>query len=107
MRKILMILLVLTVPCVHAQTFQEWTQQKKTQIKYLVQQIAAFQVYIGYVEKGYSIAKKGLNAISNIKHGDFSMHNDYFNSLKIVNPKIKKYWKVADITATSFSSFDR
>lgn len=82
-----------------AQTFAEWFRQSATQKKYLLQQIAALQVYIGYVQKGYSIAKEGLNTISAIKHGEFNLHKDYFNSLKTVNPKIKNYSKVADIIA--------
>ncbi len=39
-----------------AQTFDEWFRQSATQKKYLLQQIAGLQVYIGYVQKGYSIA---------------------------------------------------
>lgn len=73
--------------------------QGAKQRKYLLQQIAALQVYIGYVQKGYFIAKQGLNTISDIKHGEFNLHKDYFNSLKTVNPKIKSYSKVADIIA--------
>lgn len=80
-----------------AQTFAEWFRQSATQKKYLLQQIAALQMYIGYVQKGYSIAKQGLNTISDIKNGEFNLHKDYFNSLKTVNPKIKNYSKVADI----------
>ena len=97
MKKILTIILIITAFGVHAQNWQEWTQQKKTQIKYLISQIAAYQVYATYVERGYAIAKKGLTAIQNIKKGDFSLHDEYFTSLKNVNPKIKLYWKVADI----------
>jgi len=97
MKKILTIFLLAIASGVQAQNWQEWTQQKKTQIKYLVSQIAAYQVYATYVEKGYAIAKKGLTAIQNIKKGDFSLHDEYFTSLKNVNPKIKLYWKVADI----------
>lgn len=81
-----------------AQTLAEWFQQGGTQKKYLLQQIAALQVYIGDVQKGYSIAKQGLNTISDIKNDEFNLHKDYFNSLKIVNPKIKNYSKVADIS---------
>ena len=99
MKKILTIFLLAIASGVQAQNWQEWTQQKKTQIKYLVSQIAAYQVYATYVEKGYAIAKKGLTAIQNIKKGDFSLHDEYFTSLKNVNPKIKLYWKVADIIA--------
>jgi hypothetical protein len=82
---------------VSAQTFAEWFRQKSTQKKYLIQQIAALQVYIGYVSKGYSIAKKGLNTIQDIKHGDFDLHKNYFSSLASVNPTIKRYTRVADI----------
>lgn len=80
-----------------AQTFAEWTQQKKTQIKYLQQQIVGLQVYIGYLQKGYKIARNGLAAINSIKNGDFNLHNDYFNSLSAINPNVKKYFRIADI----------
>ncbi|MBN8876814.1 MAG: hypothetical protein J0I32_04655 [Sphingobacteriales bacterium] len=96
------VLVLVAVICIsnygHSQTLVEWTNQKKTQIKYLVQQIAALQVYIGYVKKGYEIADKGLQTISNIKNGDFNLHRDFFGSLKAINPRIKNYAKVADIT---------
>src|SRR5260221_14255636 len=99
MKKILTVLLMIIAPGVHAQNWEEWTQQKKTQIKYLEGQIAALQVYLSYAEQGYSIAKHGLTAINDIKNGDFSLHKGYFTSLKNVNPKIKSYWKIADIIA--------
>lgn len=100
MKKILILSLLTTIVTTsNAQTFAEWFQQKKTQNQYLIQQIAALQVYIGYVQKGYSIAKEGLNTISSFKRGEFNLHTDYFNSLKSVNPKIKQYARVADIIA--------
>jgi hypothetical protein len=100
MKKIIAIALLLSfAESITAQTSAEWFNQKATQRKYLVQQIAALQVYIGYVSQGYSIAKKGLNTIQDIKHGDWNMHSTYFTSLVTVNPKIKRYAKVADIIA--------
>ena len=63
----------------------------------LLKQIAVLQIYIGYAQKGYSVAKKGLNTIGDFKRGEFNLHTDYFNSLKTVNPKIKKYARVAKI----------
>lgn len=80
-----------------AQTFSEWFFQNKTQKKYLIQQIAALQIYIGYAQKGYSIAKNGLDLIGDLKRGEFNLHAGYFSSLKSVNPKIRNYAKVADI----------
>lgn len=83
----------------HSQTFSEWFKQKKTQKKYLFQQIAALQVYIGYVKKGYKIAQQGLTAISDFKNGEFNLHKNYFNSLKNINPSVKHYAKVGAIIA--------
>lgn len=101
MKKILSLLLVLMAVSgsLKAQTFAEWFQQKKTQKKYLIQQIAALQVYIGYAKKGYNIAKDGLNTIGGFTRGEFDLHGDFINSLKNVNPEIKRYAKVADIIA--------
>ena len=88
---------VLSVNSVQAQTWDEWFRQKKTQKKYLVQQIAALQVYLGYVKKGYRIARQGLNLIGDIKDGNFNLHKDYFGSLAEVNPAIANSAKVAEI----------
>jgi len=83
----------------NSQTLAEWTQQKRTQKKYLLQQIAALQIYLNYAKKGYEIASKGINTVRNIKKGDFNLHEEFFSSLKDVNPKIRRYIKVADIIA--------
>ena len=84
------LVMALTVTAQDTPNFNEWFRQKKTQIKYLVQQIAALQVYIGYLKKGYEIVDKGLTTIGNIKDGSFSQDKVYLNSLKEVNPAIKK-----------------
>jgi hypothetical protein len=72
-----------------AQTFAEWFKQKSTQKKYLLQQIAALQVYTGFLEKGYDLAKSGLGTIKNITSGEFDLHSLYISSLKRVNPVIR------------------
>jgi hypothetical protein len=74
-------------------------QAQAKQREELLKQIAAFQVYIGYAQKGYSIAKKGLNVIGDFKRGEFDLHLDYFNSLNTINPNIKSYFRVAQIIA--------
>lgn len=87
----------------HAQTWEEWFQQKKTQQKYLIQQIAALQVYLGDVEKGYDIAKKGLGIIQQFKSGEFDVHRAFFNSLDNVNPNIKNDVEITKIIALQIS----
>ena len=97
MKNILLIVAMVISYASMGQNTQEWTRQKKTQIKYLLQQIAANKVYIEYVEKGYNIARKGLQTVHDIKKGDFNLSFDFFESQKNVNPKIKNWAKVADI----------
>lgn len=96
---LLSILLYLVAHSSNAQIFDEWFNQKSTQKKYLLQQIAALQVYLGYAKKGYKIVTSGINTIRNIKNGDLNLHRDFFNRLKNVNPAIRRYAKVADIIA--------
>jgi hypothetical protein len=74
-------------------------QAQAKQQRMLLQQIAALHVYIGYAQKGYSVVKKGLNTVGDLKRGEFNLHTDYLNSLKAVNPKVKKYARVAEIIA--------
>src|SRR6185436_16805017 len=95
-RIVIIILIVVSGASAYSQTLAEWTQQKKTQIQYLLDQIAANKVLIDYVEKGYAIAELGLTNIQDIKSGDFELHRDFFRSLEIVNPTIKGYVRVAD-----------
>lgn len=104
MKKLLIVsIIILFAEILPAQTSAEWLSQKKTQKKYLVQQIAALHVYAGYLSKGYTIVKGGLHTIQNIKHGDLNLHVDHFTSLTAVNPKIKSYAKVADIISMEIS----
>jgi hypothetical protein len=95
---ILLVAGLISSPC-RAQTTEEWLNQRKTQTKYLVQQIVALRMYLGYVSKGYSLTQKGLTTIGNLKNGEFNLHDDFFGSWSSVNPKLKNYARIADIMA--------
>jgi hypothetical protein len=104
MKKLLIIsIMVLCAESLFAQIWSEWFRQKRTQRRYLLQQIASLQIYSGFLSKGYSIAKNGLNTVKSIKNGDVLQHTNYFNSQVTVNPQIKRYKKVADIIAMQIS----
>ena len=103
MKKIINILCLVAVHAVHGQALGGIFDQNQTKIKYLLQQIATLQTYIGYVEKGYKIASSGLHTISDIKNGEFNLHEVFFSSLKTVNPKIKNAAEVAEIIALQIS----
>jgi len=98
MRKGILLAMILCMGSIgQAQTWDEWFRQKKTRRKYLVEQIVALKVYLGYAEKGYRIASEGLTTIGRIKRGDWSLHDNYFTSLKAVSPTVKKSPKAAAV----------
>lgn len=71
-----------------AQNWNEWFRQRRTQIRYYVEQIAALQVYIELGQKGYGIYEDGLKVIDDIKQGDFNLQNNYFNSLSTIKSSV-------------------
>ncbi len=93
----LLLLLTASATATKAQIFDEWWHQKSTQIKYLTQQIAALQVYGGYLKQGYQISQNGLGTIKDWTKGEFNLHSDYYNSLKTVSSEIKDNPKAAAI----------
>ncbi len=82
-----------------AQSFAEWFNQKKTQIKYLTNQIAALQACRTSLEQGYAMMKSEWGAIGNFKNGEFGLHQDYYNSLSVVNPQVKSSVNLSTIQA--------
>ena len=99
MKKSILIIFIIVVfiAFANAQGLSNFFSQKKADIQYMLDQIAALQVYIGYAEKGYNIAQQGLTIIGYIKKGEFDLHNAFFSSLKTVNPSASGYSKVIDI----------
>lgn len=81
-----------------AQLFREWFRQNATQKRYLIEQIAQLKVYLELTEKGYKVAREGLTTISDIKNGEFKLHKNRFDSLRIVKPKIGSYSRLRQIT---------
>jgi len=82
---------------VRAQTFAEWFQQKSTQKKYLLQQIAALQVYAAYYKAGNNIAHNGLGSITGSLKSENGLHTTYYNNLNNVSPVVKNNKQVSDI----------
>jgi hypothetical protein len=80
-----------------AQNWDEIFRQKKTQNEYLLKQIVAFKVYGNYLKKGYQIAKGGLKTISDLKKGEFDLHQEFFNSLKSINPVVANNPQISEI----------
>jgi hypothetical protein len=99
MKKIVILFFIVVSTAASAQSpnFNEWFRQKKTQRKYLIQQIAALKVYLDFLKKGYTIVQKGTNLISTIKQGSFNLHNNYFSSLKNVSRVVRDSPKLSAV----------
>jgi len=94
--KITIVLLMLSLSA-KSQTFAEWFDQKNTQKKYLLQQLAALQAYEGVLKTGYNVANHGLGAIGSAGKSEYVLHSSYYGSLKTVSPAIKNNSQVKDI----------
>ncbi|RQO77732.1 hypothetical protein DBR40_07090 [Pedobacter sp. KBW01] len=83
----------------YGQTFGEFFNQKKTQRKYFAEQLAAIQLYAGYLKKGYEIGRDGIQAVRDITNGEFGLHELFISSLSKVSPVISRHKKVAEVIA--------
>ena len=102
--KILLIILLSGITDIsRAQTWDEFFKQKTTQKKYLIQQITALRLYTGYLNKGYDITSTGINSIKGFSKGEFSLHNSFYSSLRMVNPAIARNGKIAQIIALNLA----
>src|SRR5690554_5363445 len=97
MKLIFCIILLFISISSQAQTWNEIFKQKKTQKKYLLQQIVAMKVYARYLKDGYKIASKGIYSIQSFTNCEFNLHDAFFRSLASVNPMIANNGKVVDI----------
>ena len=97
--KILLLIILFSGSGSHAQTWSEWFSQKKTQKKYLLEQLAALKVYAGYAKKGYQIGSTGINFIRDLSKGEFDLHDTFISSLKTASPFISNNGRVTEIIA--------
>lgn len=84
---------------VKAQTTAEFLQQKKTQEKYLLKQLAYLELYGAEIRKGYQLAKQGLGTIKGFTSGEFKLHEAFFDALSTVSSVIKKDYRVGEIAS--------
>ena len=99
----LALLLLFVGASAFGQTWGEFFNQKKTQKKYLLEQLVALKMYAGYLKKGYDIVGSGIGTVKDIKNSEFSLHSTFFSSLKSINPAIRKNAKVASIISLQIS----
>ncbi len=93
----LMLTTILCPNVLSAQTFSEFFKQKKTQKKYLLEQIVALRAYSSMAKKGYDIARDGLQTVRGFTSGEFGLHDLFFTNLQSINPVVRNNPKIAEI----------
>lgn len=107
MRTRIILFLLLITGVTKAQTWEEFSKQKETQKKYLLQQLAALKVYAGYLKKGYTIVSDGLNTIKGFTKAEFGLHNKFFKSKRTPNPVVFNPKMLDDVFVFQLSIFKR
>ena len=87
----------LSAASVKAQTAAEFLNQKKTQQKYLLKQLAYLELYGSELRKGYQLAKEGLGTIKGFTSGEFKLHEAFFDALATVSSVVRKDFRVVEI----------
>ena len=71
--------------------------QEVQQLLLNVEKLSQLKNILADMKKGYQIVSSGFGAVKNITQGNFSLHEVFLDGLMLVNPEIKKYYRVKDI----------
>lgn len=74
---------------VRAQTFGEWFQQRETQVRYLVEQVAALHACENDLRRYYHTCREGWRDIAGHTGGELDLHSDYYHSLGMVDASVR------------------
>lgn len=68
-----------------------------------IEKLNQFRQILQQLYDAYKIIAEGYNKIKNIAEGNYKIHDVFLDGLYIVNPNVKKYYRVADIIASQLS----
>jgi len=62
-----------------------------------IEKLIQLKQILSDMKTGYTIVSKGYNTIRDLSKGNFNLHEAFLDGLLMVNPKLRKYQRVADI----------
>ena len=71
--------------------------QEIQQLLLNVEKLSQLKNILADMKKGYQIVSAGYGAVKNITQGNFSLHEVFLDGLMVVNPEVKKYYRIRDI----------
>lgn len=78
--------------------FSVLAQSQETQQLLLnVEKLSQLKNILQDMKRGYEVISRGYNAVKNIAHGNFSLHEVFLDGLWLVGPEVRKYYKIAEI----------
>ena len=100
MKKLMIILTgtLLNAVSIYAQGTGGFFNQQSSKEKLMLAQIAGYETFLRELKSGYSTTANGLNTAHALKKGTFTLHQNYYNSLKQVSPAVANDPKVKGIT---------
>lgn len=93
------IAILLSSATVQGQTLREWIQQKKTQKRYLLQQILANESLLFALRKGYQVSQNGLRGLWWDWEQETGWHRLFFDRLKYISPDMLEYARLGELIA--------
>lgn len=95
MKKLLLILFLLTTSAkIQLASAQAAELQ---QLVLDIEKLAQLKKILSDMKTGFDIVSKGYGTIKDLSEGNFNLHEAFLNGLFIVNPRLRKYQRVADI----------
>ena len=62
-----------------------------------IEKLSQLKKILTDMKTGYDIVSKGYGTVKDLTEGNFNLHEAFLNGLFIVNPRLRKYRRVADI----------
>ncbi|MCS3801075.1 TerB family tellurite resistance protein [Niastella sp. OAS944] len=72
-------------------------QHEIQQLLLNVEKLAELKKILQNMYEGYRILEQGYNKVRDIANGNYKLHQVFLDGLLLVNPEVKKYYKVAEI----------
>ncbi|MBN7817473.1 TerB family tellurite resistance protein [Algoriphagus pacificus] len=68
-----------------------------TQLVLNYEKLVQMKQVLNRMYEGYEVLSKGYNQVKNVAEGNFKLHEVFLNSLLLVNPEIRNYYRVGEI----------
>ena len=96
MRKILVVI-ALSFCCTLKIQLASAQSAEMQQLVLDIEKLIQLKQILSDMKTGYTIVSKGYNTIRDLSKGNFNLHEAFLDGLLMVNPKLRKYQRVADI----------